>query len=313
MLNFQSPYHVGWRTAEPIIEGLTIHRSIIYTWIISTGNPTEARSLAENLSVSAALPTVATNGCHEILLPLPPIPSRVPLKKKKLRWITVRAVLSIAQDVPYIENIEKDKLTIYLGGRRMDLCYTNEVVHQCDEKLQVPQRILERVDVHSNRIDRVTNAADVYKVSAYRPLINLGVVLQGEDNYVDKAVEVLNLLGELGVGGIRSRGYGRFTTEIGKLCNENFYRAQKVGRLVILGSYLFSDHIDYSKSLINKRNIAGFAGPPHDAYILPYVDYIGSGSIIYAKQPLKPKTYEVKTSSIGALLVFNPVTLGAES
>lgn len=311
LLNFQSPYHVGWRTAEPVVEGFTIHRFIIYAWITATGYGSVANDLAVNLRVSAALPTIPSENCHKLLLPLPPIPSRIPLKKKRLRWITVKAALNIAREVPYIDKIGDGRITLYLRDERTELCYTNEVVHDCDEKLEAPRQILERLDIHVNRVDRATSAADVYKITAYMPLTRLGVVIQGDSGVVDGTLELFKLLGELGIGGVRSRGFGRFTTEIGALCDEELTRTKgNNNRLVLLGSYVFNDSINHSGSIVNKRSIAGYAGPPHDNYILPYLDYIGSGSILHVTQTLRPVVRNIETSHTGALMVFNPVVAG---
>lgn len=313
LLDFQSPYHVGWRTAEPVIEGFTIHRSLIYVWVATTGNTSKIIDLI-NLRVSAALPAVPSGNCYKILLPIPQLPSRIPLKKKKLRWITTKAAVTIARETPYIVSIEKNRVLGYLNREQFELCYKNEVIYDCTERIEVPLKVLERVDIHINRMDRTTNAADVYKVTAFNPHTKLGVVVQGGGDTVDYARELFKLLGELGIGGMRSRGFGEFVAELGAFCDEQLVLDQRgPGWLVLLGSYVFSDSISSSSSIVNKRNIAGYAGPSYDSYILPYLDYVGSGSIVYATKTLNPVSLNVKTSHVGALLVFNPVAAGVKT
>lgn len=318
LLNFESPYHVGWRSAEPIIEGFTVHRALIYASVVVEGDASRTGELTE-LRVSAALPALSAGNCYRLLLPTPPLPSRVALKKRTLRWTTIKAVASLARGMPYILNIveeggEEGRIAVCSEEGLLELCYKNEVIHECEKSVEAPIHILERVDVHVNKVDRITNTADVYKVIAYKPYTKLGVALQGEDSTINYVAELFKVVEELGIGGMRSRGYGRFTTEIGTLCDEDeklLVEQRGPGRLVLLGSYTFNDSIDRSKSIVNKRNVAGYAGPAYDNYVLPYLDYIGSGSIVHATTNLSPIRISVKTSRAGALIVFNPVVAGA--
>lgn len=323
VMDFKSIYHVGWRTPEPIIEGLTIHRALIHTSTMIEGDDRRVKDLVD-LKTSAALPVIKYGDCYKIILPLPPIPSRILLKKMGLKYITMRAVNSLLQFVKerplYITNariIEKEGIKqdeekrCILVLENGQLCYTREVVHECGEKIDPPPRVIERVDLHVNRIDRATQSADVYKVSGYKPITKLGVVIQSDLELIDYATRLFSVLKELGLGGLRSRGFGKFTIETSNLCDQDLIKAEYTkGYIALLGSYEFSSKIDLTKSYINKRLLMGYAGPAQNSYILPCIDYIGSGSVVYANENLDPIKKDIKTSRTGSIIVFNPVIIG---
>lgn len=315
LLDFRSPYHVGWRTVEPVIEGFTVHRALVYASSVTEG--ASARELS-GLRVSAALPTARSSGCSKLLLPLPPIPSRVGTKKMGLGWITARAAYIISTlasgGLPYIRSVTGERpgeLVVEADGTSVKLCYDNEVVRGCEEDLDVSTKVLERVEIFLNRMDRVTSAAEVYRVSGYRPWVKFGVVLQGDDEVVDRGMRLLKVLGELGVGGMRSRGFGRFSVEPGELCDAELLSERRgPDHVVLLGSYVFNELVDTSRSIVVKKLVEGTSGPPQDSYVLPCLSYIGAGSVVRATGELRPEVISVGGSRLGALMIFNPVALG---
>lgn len=314
LLNFASPYHVGWREAEPIIEGFSIHRAMISVSVMLHGSTEHVDELCE-LRVSAALPAISTGECYKLLLPFPSIPSKVNLKKYGLGWATLRALVKVAnlvkRAIPVIENVRYDgrngKISVRVDDARTELCVSNYVVHDCEPDLgELPRgHPVERIERHLNRLDRGTNAADTYGIVGYRPRSKVGVLLQGDQSTVDYGLRLLKVIGEIGIGGYRSRGFGSYVLEAGNMCDSE-YVAQKrgPGPLVLLGSYAFNESIDLA--FVNKKLVAGYSGPPSDSYVLPYMNYIGSGSVVHVNEELKCIKEMVSSSRGGAFIVFNP-------
>lgn len=319
ILDFSSPYHVGWKRAEPIIEGLTIHRALISASVLIEGSTSKINALI-NLYVSAALPVIPAGNLYKILLPMPPIPSRVNLKKYGIRWITLEASLELAKWLqrnvyPVIVNITDTNVTVKAGSGTFKLCRSGEILHSCGEHLgEVPEGpLLEYVDRHVNRMDRATNAADVFRITGYIPRVSLGVILQGDENVVDYAFKLMNVLGELGLGGVKSRGFGRFTVGEGQFYESKLVEAGRgPGFLVVLGSSSLEPPVDAERSFIVLRTIAGYSGASYDAYILPELSFAGAGSIVFARGSLSTAYRKVETSYLGAYIVFNPVVAGVK-
>lgn len=322
-VEFKSPYHVGWRTAEPLIEGLTLHRALVSASALAGGACGDASNIVSELRVSSMLPLAedSERGCYKLLAPLPPVPSRIQLKKKRLRWATLRALVRLAglaeRAPPYIVDLDESRRTLVVepSNRVCNLHFTGEVVHECDETIKTPPSILRSLEVHVNRMDRSTSAADVFRVAGYMPMVKVGVVVEG--GIADCCVELLRLLGELGIGGLRSRGFGRFEVSSGELCDDDLKLVSSnpsSGHVVLLGSYPLDRHlVDVSKSMINRRLLSGYSGPPHDAHVLPHMNYMGAGSILSIRGQLVPVVVQVKTSHLGAVIPFIPVLAGGPS
>lgn len=329
VLNFRTPYHVGWKVPEPIIESITVHRALVYTSTIIEGSDKRIQEIID-LRTSAVLPVVKHENCYKLLIPLPPIPSKIPLKKRALKYTTLKAAVKLLRlartKTLFIEEVKEttmigykdvDKadsgVILFEGGEK--LCYRNEVIHECEENVNPPKRIVEKVDVYVNRIDRATNSADVYKISGFKPNTKLGVILHGDKEIVEYATGLFSVIEELGIGGMRTRGFGKFVIEQGYLCDQEYIKTTCSHEyIVLLGSYTYVNGINIEESYINKKSIMGYAGPAQDSYLLPYLDFIGSGSIIYIdKDGILPKHYVIKTSYVGALMIFNPVIAGDTS
>lgn len=325
-LNFKTPFHIGWRSAEYVIESFTIHRSLIYASTLIEGNEERVDDVI-GLKISSLLPIIFNGDCYKLLLPLPPLPSRINLKKLYLSWITLSAMNTILNNLshgfPYTTDLVKDsrdggKIIIAFNGVNKEFCFTGSVVHECSEKLSnVPSKIIEKIERYVNRSDRVVNAAEPFRVMGYMPLVEMGIIIHGSEHTVEYCIKLLKLLGEIGIGGLRSRGFGRFTAEEKQLCKKELALLDKhtgskmIGYLTLLGSYKFDEEqIDFDKSIINKKTIGGYSGPPYDTYTLPFISIIGAGSIIYAKGEIKPLYLNLRNTLTNAVLVFNPVIMG---
>lgn len=313
VLDFESPYHIGWRTAEPVIESVTIHRALINTAYLV--GALSVKDLIE-LKLSSALPLIQSSheNCFKMLVPTPPIPSRIPLKKFEIRYVTLRALrrlVKLAQkETLFINKIQVERSHGLVELDDDNLGFTNEVLHEESEEIHPPSRVLSKVDITMNRIDRVTGSADLYKITCYKPSTKLGVILQGDDQSVDYAKKLFMFLSQLGIGGLRSRGFGRFKITSGEVCDKELLIHTPTGSFhALLGSYILSDDVDIENSYINKKILEGIAGPTYDSYILPRLEYMGSGSIIKTRGEPKMITRKITAPRHEPLLIFNPVSL----
>ncbi|MEM0040722.1 MAG: hypothetical protein QXZ48_07925 [Zestosphaera sp.] len=317
-IEFTSPYHVGWRRAESIIDGLTLHRALIALHnLVLRQSPIDP--ILNELRVSAVLPAVMKEGYYEPVLPLPPLPSRIRPKKAGFEWVTLSAAISLVEDLTkhrrlLITSVKDNKATIKLDSTTRELCIVGRILKLCEENIEVPQSgPIERFEAVLNRIDRLTNSADLFKISGYKARSSMIVMLQSNnDNVLRTAEELLKLSGDIGLGGLKSRGLGRFVIKgEAKINTKYFERKACAGYNLLLGSYVLEDPpVDLMNSFVNTRLLAGYSGPPQDLHILPYLSYAGAGSIIYVNKPPHPVIRPIKTSIIGSLLVFNPLIIG---
>jgi len=316
-VEFTSPYHVGWRRAEPLIDSLTLHRSLIALYNLIYGHNQE--TILNKLKVSALLPTVKKKDYYEPVLPLPPLPSKIRFRKAGLEWITLSTAISLVKDLAkhgrlLITSLKNNKVIVKLDNITEELCVESKILKLCDEVVEVPQSgFIEKFEVILNRIDRLTNSADLFKILGYKAKSDMMVVFQSSDaNTLRTAEELLKILGEVGLGGLKSRGLGKFVVKGETQINREYFSKEAcAGYNLLLGSYVLDDPpIDLTSSFVNVKLMAGYSGPPQDGYVLPYLNYAGAGSIINARTIPEPVIREVKTSNIGSLLVFNPIIIG---
>ncbi|MEM0352252.1 MAG: hypothetical protein QW459_04635 [Sulfolobales archaeon] len=327
LINFTAPYHVGWRKAEPIIDGLTLHRALVALHHIVYG-PNRIELITKELRVSAVLPSIKKKEYHEPVLPPPPIPSKVRPKKAGFKWVTLETAINLVAEIAkqekvFIENVENGRVAVKLGTTRKYLCIEGEFLKQCEENVEIPHsKLIEKFEATHNRVDRLTNSTDLFKVSAYRARSDMLVVFQSDNDDVLKTAKgLLELLGQIGLGGLRSRGFGKFVVKgEAEIDKEHFEKNPCAGYNLLLGSYVNDlllepnmtegPLVDPTKSYINIRLLTGYSGPPQDTYVLPHLSYAGAGSIIYTKNPPYPIVRSIKTSSLNSTIVFNPVTIG---
>lgn len=317
-IEFTTPYHVGWRRAEPLIDSLTLHRSLIALHNLVYGH-SRVEVLINELRTSAVLPIIKKRNFYEPVLPLPSLPSRIRPKKAGLEWVTLSTAISLARNLAkhhrlLITSIKNNKVFVKLDSVTRELCVESKILKSCDEDVEIPQTgFIEKYEVVLNRVDRLTNSADLFKISGYRARSGMMVIFQSNNAEALKIAEgLLKLLGDVGLGGLRSRGLGKFMVEEETRINTEYFGAGAcAGYNLLLGSYVLEDPpVDLTSSFVNTKLVAGYSGPPQDEYMLPYLSYAGVGSIIRTRTTPNPVIRSLKTSSIGSLLVFNPVIVG---
>jgi len=303
-LVFKTPYHSGWRHTERLLSNTTLIRSL--TLIASQLNLTEFINKVRNgkLRSSALLPAILDKeGVLRPLLPLIKLPSKI--KDVKASWISLKAAQELlrtfrsCKEVPIIVDLiaEKDHQTIIFecnGKLHKGLAIKGKVIiHQ--EELNhingVNDLIVPYKEIR-NRIDRVSGSADLFPVVGHQALTPLWFLMISEEINEVLLDRLLNILSKLGIGGLRSRGWGRF--EIVKIPIHKEYKEilekgvfyKEPNYYISLGDTSLSNIIDLRKSIIELGFIEGLSGVSNNLYILPKIALIRPGSIVYlTKRP----------------------------
>lgn len=307
-LVFKTPYHVGWREPREVISSITILRSLAYlasnlglSSIISDIRDGKLRS-------SSIMPTLpGRDGKLRLLVPAIRLPSR---SKLSIKWLSLRAlheiikVMNSQKCIPLINEV-KDvnglyEVGIICGGKVLRFKVRNNVMVCSDEvkELIFTDVIIPYREVR-NRIDRITGATDLYPITGYRALTPMWLVIQcDKEGLIDK---LLTILSTMGLGGLRSRGLGKFDIKNVIISNNyldilmNGLRYDGQGYYINLGASLFSSKfIDLDRSLLELNVLEGIAGTSNTSYTLPKVLFIREGSIVYLKDDAYKHNYVIE-------------------
>jgi hypothetical protein len=339
LLRFTEPYHVGWRRAKSLISNFTLQRALInisYMVGLDGGRLEECR-------LSSMLPAIpGKGGCYHVLLPVPSLPMRFKASKLGLRWFTLGVAKALAARADKLcdgsitldvnpSNMGYELLLRERGGLMERLYIVNVVETEDGRRItlsdgilatedeakvirwdSVPVNLFESVRVWRNRIDRVTGAPDLFSVEGFKAIVDMAILIDCPHISRRTLYSLLELLGRLGVGGLRSIGWGRFTLVEGSLCGnygEEVFRWGGRGHYVLFGSYhdRGGDVVEWSRSFINVDTIEGLAGPPYFEYRLPYIRLAGAGSIVYLKSEPRPVIERIGDSGLEASIVLNPL------
>lgn len=335
---FSKGYHVGWRRPEKIIDHVTLLRALMSV-AYSLGDEWLAREIASGcLSATALLPAVPVGKCTRLLTVFPTLPAIVKASKLGVSWITLHAahrVVTLAQKCantstwPVLSSV-KDKLLIKCqsGEDKLELdvwrgvaCVPGEDCRSLQEGLEAPIELFEELVEYHNRIDRVTGAADLYRLSGWAPRVPLWLAVRGEEKVLRHVEASLEALRELGIGGYRSRGWGSFKL-VGdaRPCSLDMevlegYSAWSTGYNMLLGSMFLErvDWIDGRLSFAKPRIFMGISGQVYDEYRLPVIEAMDIGSLVYARSTPSLVVYKIGTASPHgkAYIVFNPLVVSS--
>ncbi len=342
-MRIYTPYHVGWRNPRKIIDHTTLLRALI-----SLAYETGYTKLVEQISngvikASAILPTVKGDR-YRLLVPIPPIPSKIKIRKYNIHWITLEALHELIEKInecprhdslPFISSIENDKLVItcisrdgseekileltFLKRRHREGIINTSILDLRSKIVDEDVDIFYQVEYH-NRIDRITGSADPYVLTGYKVnnILWFAVRSGEESEALDKLLQIHS---EIGLGGYRSRGWGHFRiimenievdyNDYNILLNNTIWKKESYN--VLLGSMIFNDEIDYGKSFININEIEGKAGPTYNEYDLPVLQVADIGSLVYLLREPGHLVIDVTGTPHGfnPKIVFNPLVISA--
>lgn len=333
LLEFTAPYHVGWRRARALIDHATVLRALASTAYM-VGEEGVGDGVRDGLVASTSiLPTARAGGEVVLLAPFPALPLKAGKLRKERYFIPLKDLREVVRGVsecvkgggvPYVDyaDVEGREFLLLCGDEVK--ARLHEVVVRADEGVKVVS-VREGVALDSttgivevkqfkNRVDRVSGAADVYDLRGYvaKGAVWVGVHVDGIP--VSKVRELMKVLGMLGVGAYRSRGWGRFKI-LGELelsdIDAGFLRGEVN---YLLGTYPFSsDEVDTKRSYVNLARIEGKAGPTYLEYDLPVINVADVGSLLYVvREGLRHRTVGIKAHDAlreEPFITFNPLVI----
>ena len=332
-LEFLKGYHVGWRRAKAIIDHTTILRALM-SIAYSLGDTLLIDKLSRGeIASTALLPAIENGGRARLLTPFPILPSLVKASRLGVSWTTLYALNKItsfaqrcveARGKPMLMGREGDRVVLRCIGTEKELrlairsgvaCVEGD---DCSSLPSVPSPLLERISEYHNRIDRVTGAADLYRLDGWKPNTLLWLGIGGDEEALKHVASVLEILSELGIGAYRSRGWGLF-----KLRAVAVHELEKTvldrcvgwrsGYNALLGSALPADWLDPSLTYARPTVITGISGPSFEEYRLPLIQAMDVSSLVYAKKAPSPTLIRVSTSlpNREASMIFNPLVVSS--
>jgi hypothetical protein len=346
-IEFTKGYHVGWTRSEEIIDHITILRGLIATLAMMQEHDSIGRIINGELKTTSVFPIHICKGVGKLLARMPASPHGPSIKKERVRWSTLPATRRVLEfyekcdslgGFPLLKSIEegvvyecrdKDTLRYYdeekfkvVGDPRILCIEGDDCEHICHDK----RHYYEYFDEVHARIDRVSGSSDVYRLTGIKALAPLWLALiSTSEAILDKAVKALRLLGDIGLGGYRSRGLGRFKLLDVKLADEDIEVLKKntllnrPGYVYLLGSYpIIEDAIklfDIDRAYCYQRLLEGISGDSYNYYYLPVLRLLDVGSVVYLRETRRGLYYTIPIDAIGLgfkpMIVFNPVVIHA--
>jgi hypothetical protein len=329
-LVFDKGYHVGWREPRRIVDHITVLRALIYV-----SHLTGAKKCAElltrgELEASALLPTIDVGREIRLLAPFPKIPCLGKVSRIRGLFTTLATLKHIVSYIAKcissggtpVARESQDKVVVdCVGGtiQPLELYRVKGVVYIANEcsalAPYVPEEFYELVTEYRNRIDRLSGSADVYEVYGVKPLTPLWLALRGSEEAIRCGTNLLEVLQRFGIGGLRSRGWGKFSLDLQPHVSLNDLDVLKMfsgwvkGLNYILGFMTPGNWLDLGNTYATREIVTGRSGPSVNEYRLSIIYVMDIGSIIYAKEVPKPRVIPVDSGK--ATIVFNPVTIHA--
>jgi len=336
-LEFPKGYHVGWRKASMIVDHTTLLRALASVAYMVDDQFLVNEIVEGKLATSSLLPSLASadRQCYRLLTVFPTLPSLVKLSKLGVSWATLPAVREVLVFVrecvegggaPVIVGGGDDFIEIGCGDRSLRLKVVERIacVDGDDCRLLGKPRLplFEKIEEYHNRIDRVTGSADLFRLEGWKTNTPLWACFKGSSEALAHVESLLKILGELGLGAYRSRGWGAFRVvedvkpcDIdGKVLDRN--TGWETGYNLLLGSILPGEPrgwLDESRSFALPTVIGGIAGPVFEEYRLPLIRALGVGGLVYAKSKPRARVVWVRTSvpGRGVWIVFNPLVVNS--
>jgi len=331
VVEFDKGYHVGWRELRRIIDHTTILRALIYVAYLTNAIKCIEVLSKGGLEASALLPTVSDSEEQlRLLAPFPKIPCLGKAGRVRGLFVTLSTLgkvlnyiarcgmnggVPVAQEV-----IAGDEIMVKCAEVKKEVLVLKKVKgiacmdKECDKVTpRFPEELFSIVSEYRNRIDRLTGATDVFEVYRIKPFTHLWLAFRGSEEAVECGIRCLEVLQRLGIGGLRSRGWGRFRVVTNaKVSSEDREVLERLsgwlqGYNYLLGLMPPGDWVDIEHTYATREVIMGLAGPSNNEYRLPIIYTMDIGSIVYAKTPPLPQTFLLDGGR--AILLFNPVTI----
>lgn len=321
-VDFEKGFRVGYRRPERVVPAVAVLRALASVASM-TGDTGLLRAVLEGrVAASAILPALHDGGRLVPLVPLAPqgvvhasLSKSAGLGRKARLYATLGGARRLAEALdtagcgaaPCAELVgelsKRLKVVVLKGG--------DAVLVDDGEEAAVARATPTDVGLaaeHRNAIDRLTSSASPFLVTYAKPRGPMVLLVEHEGLDVERA---LKLLGELGLGGLRSRGLGRFTArkiDLGESRGVAPLSRASTGRYAVsLGEVpLSSDAVDWRRSFFELSVITGYVGPPYAQRLARPIAASRAGASLYvAKQTYE--RVEVGSEDAPSTFVFNPL------
>jgi len=312
-VEFEKGYRINNKKPELIVDAHTLLRSIMSIASL-IGKYDVFKSIA-NLEVysTALLPLIKNgDGCYKVLLPinkhLGKICSQVLNREPKYMTLSVVNYLTIKcsnssnmielmkclkealNSGVVIQPAKDEEITLLQHKFRRKyvantLVLTDEVDGFGHEVFKEPVEVV--VEEH-NVLDRISGGAEPYIVSGVRTFSRFIFVIELPDNVIDDFRVCLKVLKEIGLGGDRSKGWGRFKLRDDTIiCDKDLEVLRKISKVtqlhagkyyVLLGGLSPNvSGLDLYESLYELREVVGYL-PTSD--VIPQLYVVNAGSLM---------------------------------
>jgi len=329
-LSFEKGYHVGWREARRIIDHTTLLRALLHVAHLTGSGGCAEKLLKGGLEASALLPALPAGNEVRLLAPFPRIPCLGKATRIRGLYLTLttlrRLLLPVSQclqigGTPVARESGLGSVIVYCAGapaQSLELATLGSIACFRDECDALAPYALDELYVmvaeYRNRIDRLTGAADPFETYGFKPLTPHWLVLKGDGDAVECGFTLLEILQRFGLGGLRSRGWGRFKLSRDAAINagDHDVLAKSSGWTrgvnYTLGLMTPGNWVDSERTFATREIVMGRSGPSNNEYKLPIVYAMDVGSIVSAREIPSPRVL-----SLGgrAVMIFNPVVVHA--
>lgn len=337
-VEFTKGFRIGYRKPELWPPASTVLRSLASVAAMVGDKPLLDSILRGDVAASAMLPLAR---CGNYVKPLVPVRlgavagalRRAGGRGRKVEYyFTLSAAVELARAFDSAAGLRGRQLVeavaahlagsvevVYAGEDVAVVCGKQEAGSLKGAVVVKPQPASE----HRNAIDRVTGSAVPFVVT-YARAGRMLLLLDSPPDLEESLKRTLKLLGELGIGGLRSRGLGRFSSELVALAPDDaqalsrvrpFSRAPSGRYVVVLGELpIFSNAVEWDSSFFDASVVAGFAGPPYAQTTFGPLVVAGLGAVVKVRSGATPRAERLDAGGelAPSTFVFNPLVVAGE-
>jgi CRISPR type III-A-associated RAMP protein Csm4 len=309
-----TPIKIG--RGEDYVDSMTLYRALMNI-MIKLGHEDAAKDLFLNggITLSSLLPILNMKSKRILFLRAPPIrlgcnDRRLEKEVKNAKYLDYELMIDRELNLTgglRVTDCNKKDDTISVKVQDMDATVINGFIISNENYNAVKDSEIEKLlreprhEVrYRNVIDRVTNAAVPFATATVMPMTEMAILMQiRKEGFESHIKDALKVLGEVGIGGERSVGYGRFElvdfTDFGDDLGSVRIKLGSESAYYVTGRTLIEDNSNYLASRFEV--ISGFAGDLLTAH-LPLLVLLPAGSIV-----TRPKHYRDYVDKNQALII----------
>lgn len=233
LLNFTSPLHIGMPGIGMEESEIMIHSDTLYSAIMNSYYQLFPVGKPLDIVLTSAFPFVK----EKYYFPKPGI-NPPGFEQDNIRE-------QYAKKVKATDFISKDVFISWISGNNLNFSLIEK------DNILLEQYVTSTVRPHV-KIDRIDDSSELYYVgeTIFRHGAGLYFILQANEDVIPKLQLCMKLLGEQGIGGEKSSGYGRFKAQWSEIELEEFAEGQ---HFINLSLYYPDSHEELKNALCSYR------------------------------------------------------------